>query len=108
MQMTFKLSAHCTKDRIDRLTFIMLNTGLGETFCEYLKYEDNTLYRLTTTGVLMILNPVDKILVTAYYVDEAKACAIMKACHRNINRSQYYKIIRANLKLREQQNKIVY
>lgn len=96
MKMDFQLSTHCKKDRVDRLTFIMLNTGLGEIFCEYVA-DDYLLYRLTTTGVLMVINPVTKTLITAYYTNEEKACAIMNSSPNKFKSSNsLYKTIKNN------------
>lgn len=104
MNIDFKLSKHCTEERIDRLTFIMTHTGLGDTLCEYQK-SDHVLYRLTTTGVLMIIDPCYKALVTAYYVNPEKATAIIRSGSGNQSCSKIYKVIKQNKGLIEQQNK---
>ena len=99
MVIDFKMSAHCSQERTDRLAFIMLNSGLGEIFCEY-QESDALLYRLTTTGVLMIIDPVRKVLVTAYYVNMDKAVAIIHKCgHTNYSHHSLYRVIEANKKI---------
>lgn len=99
MVIDFTMSYHCSQERTDRLAFIMLHGGLGEIFCEYQKSEE-LLYRLTTTGVLMIIDPMRKVLITAYYATMDRAVAILHNCkHTNYPTKDLYKAIRANEKL---------
>lgn len=99
MVIDFKMSYHCSQERTDRLAFIMLHGGLGEIFCEY-QESDALLYRLTTTGVLMIIDPARKVLVTAYYINMEKAAAIIHRCkHTNYSHHSLYKVIEANEKM---------
>lgn len=108
MSIDFQLSEHCTKDRIDRLTFIMVKTGLGEIFCEYQR-DERTLYRITTTGVLLIIDPRWMVLISAYYVNEEKACAICNQCpNKNFKMGDLRRIIKANAKLHAQQDKTTF
>lgn len=99
MTMNFQLSRHCVNDRLDRLTFIMTHTGLGDTVCEYYNTQEDTLYRLTTTGVVMVLNGNGTLLVTAYYVQKPKAYAIFQLCESaTMPYNRYVEIVKKNEK----------
>lgn len=61
-----KISYHVKEERIDRLAFILTETGLGE--IKYRNYHKPGRVRCaTTTGVIMILNREETTLITAYY-----------------------------------------
>ena len=108
MSIDFQLSEHCTKERVDRLTFIMVKTGLGEIFCEYQR-DEKTLYRITTTGVLLIIDPRWMVLVSAYYVNYEKAYAICCLCpNKNLKMGELRRVIRANEKLQKEQDKVFF
>ena len=51
-QMLIKMSKHATQDRIDRLLFIYDNVGIGEPYID--SVENDILYTITTTGVLLV------------------------------------------------------
>jgi hypothetical protein len=78
-QMLIKMSKHATQDRIDRLLFIYDNVGIGEPYID--SVEDDVLYTITTTGILLIRSAKDGTLITAYIADIDKITAIWRNKH---------------------------
>jgi hypothetical protein len=78
-QMLIKMSKHATQDRIDRLLFIYDNVGIGEPYID--SVEDDVLYTITTTGVLLVRSASDGTLITAYIADIDKITAIWRNKH---------------------------
>jgi hypothetical protein len=77
--MLIKMSKHATQDRIDRLLFIYDNVGIGEPYID--SVEDDVLYTITTTGILLIRSAKDGTLITAYIADIDKITAIWRNKH---------------------------
>ena len=77
--MLIKMSKHATQDRIDRLLFIYDNVGIGEPYID--SVEDDILYTITTTGVLLVRSASDGTLITAYIADIDKITAIWRNKH---------------------------
>lgn len=78
-QMLIKMSKHATQDRIDRLFFIYDNIGIGEPYID--SVEEDVLYTITTTGVLLVRSATDGTLITAYIADIDKITAIWRNKH---------------------------
>ena len=94
--MMIKMSEHATNDRIERLTYIATEIGIGEPVLSYL---DETTYRLvilTDTGVVVIENSYTEELVTAYVASLDRACAMWKRIHgtRILPNTLYKRILR--------------
>ena len=77
--MLIKMSKHATQDRIDRLLFIYDNVGIGEPYID--SVEDDVLYTITTTGILLVRSAKDGTLITAYIADIDKITAIWRNKH---------------------------
>ena len=77
--MLIKMSKHATRDRIDRLMFIYDNIGIGEPYMDM--QEEDVLYTVTTTGILLVRSPEDGTLITAYIADIDKITAIWRNKH---------------------------
>lgn len=71
-----KMTRHCTQDRLDRLVEISMALGWGNIILEH--YNENTghIEALSDTGVLFVVSPNRKTLITAYVVNENKARTI--------------------------------
>ena len=68
-----------TRDRIDRLMFIYDNIGIGEPYMDM--QEEDILYTVTTTGILLVRSAEDGTLITAYIADIDKITAIWRNKH---------------------------
>ena len=64
-----KLTYHVQVERIDRIANILATTGFGEICRTRYSAESGKRICLTTTGVTLILDRYEDILVTAYYAD---------------------------------------
>lgn len=70
------MTNHVREDRADRLTYIALTVGFGNVVFEHRDGE----YRecITDTGVLMVKNITEEVLVTAYIIGINKAVSLYK------------------------------
>lgn len=64
-----KLTYHAQVERIDRIANILATTGFGEVCRTRYSAESGKRICLTTTGVTLILDRYEDVLVTAYYAD---------------------------------------
>lgn len=64
-ELTF--SAHLTAHRTDRLATIK-QVGFGQVIKE--QWYTNTYHCLTDTGVVLVVDPIKKLCVTAYFINE--------------------------------------
>lgn len=83
MQELIKLSRHARQDRVERLSRIIMEVGIGHTIFEYI--ERGRTCQITSTGVLMVYSIEDsqRVLLTAYLLTMEKAGAVYK--HRGYN-----------------------
>lgn len=76
--MIFRLSPHASKERLERLTYLTTEVGLGDKIvCEapgqsYDRYE-----ALTNSGVVLILS-MEQLVITGYVASINKATALWK------------------------------
>lgn len=102
MQGLIKLSHHASRDRVERLSRIVMEVGLGKSLLEF-KSEGRPC-TITSTGVLMIWETegTERVLLTAYLLSVNKAMAIYKKNRqRDIPRGLYNTILR-NLRVHEE------
>ena len=88
-----KLSKHLLEDRSDRVTFILMHTGIGTVIYEKLK--EGRRLCLTDEGVVLVKG-IDDTIITMYYAEMAQArfaCeeeripkAVKSAIERNIKK----------------------
>lgn len=71
-----KMTQHCTQDRLDRLVEISMTLGWGNIILEHYNKDTGHIEALSDTGVLFVVSPNRKTLITAYVVNENKARAI--------------------------------
>ena len=78
MQELIKLSRHARQDRVERLSRIIVEVGIGHTVFEYVE-RDRTC-QITSTGVLMVYSTEDsqRVLLTAYLLTMKKAGAVYR------------------------------
>ena len=78
--MMLKISHHCKEDRVDRLMTIMENIGIGEIVVEFpsSNYLGSIIHAITDTGVLLVLSPTDRTLITAFMCTIERANAIYR------------------------------
>lgn len=83
MQELIKLSRHARQDRVERLSRIVMEVGLGHIIFEYI--ERGRTCQITSTGVLMVysIEDTERVLLTAYLLTMDKAAAVYK--HRGYN-----------------------
>lgn len=70
------MTKHCTQDRLDRLVEISMNVGWGNIVLEHYNESTGHIEALSDTGVLFVVSPNRKTLITAYLANENKAQAI--------------------------------
>lgn len=76
-----KMTRHCTQDRLDRLVEISMNVGWGNIILEHYNKSTGHIEALSDTGVLFVVSPNRKTLITAYVVNENKA-RIIASCEK--------------------------
>lgn len=78
MEGLIKLSRHASRDRVERLSRIVMEVGIGQTIFEF--KENKREYTITSTGVLMVwdYDNAEKVLLTAFLIDIDKAVAVYK------------------------------
>lgn len=78
MQELIKLSQHARQDRVERLSRIVVEVGIGYTVFEYI--ERGRTCQITSTGVLMVYSVEDtqRVLLTAYLLTMEKAAAVYR------------------------------
>lgn len=78
MEGMIKLSRHASRDRVERLSRIVMEVRLGHSVFEGVS--DDRACTITSTGVLLIWDyePQGKVLLTAYLVTIDKAMAIYR------------------------------
>lgn len=101
-------SLHISLDRSDRLTYILLNVGLGTRFIkeEYTVDEKGrgSWQCLTDTGVLVVYDATKTYAITAYVATQPKVSAMYKGN----TPSWVFKMVRKNKVHAEMQNKVKY
>lgn len=81
--MLFKLSEHASREREERLMYILLNVGIGERIiCRTAGQKADRQEALTDSGIVLILNNDDKV-ITAYIATIDKATAIWRTAYGN-------------------------
>lgn len=81
--MLFKLSEHASREREERLSYILMNVGIGEQIvCRVMGQRVDRQEVLTDSGVILILNNENKV-ITAYIATINKATAIWRAAYGN-------------------------
>lgn len=88
----YSLTSHCYDDHKARLLKIDRELGFGEIIC-------TTIYRgkrncLTSTGILLILDPVFNIVITAYPARWKIACKMFYVATGNPPPAEYSEVIR--------------
>lgn len=83
-------SAHVLHDRMNRLVSISESIGFGTPvyFAQHEKLEDRATI-ITNTGVVLIVQPVEKIIITMYVGQIDKIFAVTKGA---LSRAQYISI----------------
>lgn len=89
---TGSFTTHCYEDNWERLTKIDRELGFGEIIC-------TTMYRgrrncLTSTGILVVLDPVSNIMITAYPARWKIACKMFYVATGNPPPAYYSEVIR--------------
>lgn len=77
-----KMTYHAQVERQERIDYILDHIGIGETVCEYYQEEKGTIARLTTTGVIVVLTPNYKSLVTMYVAGLPEASHYYKSVYK--------------------------
>lgn len=92
----YKLTKHASKDRIDRLIFIVENIGIGEIVCSAKQEKGNATVAITDTGVLLVLAQDGNTIITAWIASIADATHIWRKANGECNMPQwlYEKIVR--------------
>lgn len=75
------MTNHAKVDRIDRLTEIAMTVGWGDVILTI--QENHKRYCLTSTGVLLVKNEVEEILITAYLANHLRVAAMYKSIGYN-------------------------
>ena len=77
--MLYRVSPHVSEERFERIMYIMENLGIGEEVCKNTgRNHIDRLEILTSTGVVLIVNKYDNIVITAYVPTMKEAVAIWK------------------------------
>ena len=85
------MTAHCYEEHRERLIRIDRELGFGEIIC-------TTIYRgrrncLTSTGILLILDPIRNILITAYPARWRIACKMFQETTGHFPPKEYSEVI---------------
>lgn len=65
-----KISAHVKNDRLERMMYIAQNIGWGDIVIQFSNKKNNgSMTCLTDTGIVLIMDPRDNVLITAYVAD---------------------------------------
>ena len=96
---------HAQWDRMDRMTYIQETVGFGEVIAEHLSRESTTCYRqLTNTGVILITDKAQNVLVTAYIANVGQAVSTYcKATHQDKIPPELFQIVLRNRPFRAEQ-----
>lgn len=87
-----KMTYHVQYERIDRIANILATTGFGEIVHRMPAREGGRVRCITTTGVILIMDKSEEILITAYHASYKQAAAMY---HGNTPRA-IYKTIQSN------------
>jgi hypothetical protein len=75
-----RMSTHATEDRLDRLTYIAMTIGFGDTAYTFPDTSHADRYfAFTTTGVMIVKSVRSDVIVTAYIPTIDKVYAIFKS-----------------------------
>ena len=98
------MTRHIKEERLDRLTYIAMNVGFGNVVLEQPRVEEGKRDCLTDTGVLLVKDIMEEVLVTAYIISIDKATAMYKHSGYPAVPTQMRKIIIKNEKHLKKQN----
>lgn len=98
------MTRHIKEERLDRLTYIAMNVGFGNVVLEQPRVEEGKRDCLTDTGVLLVKDIMEEVLVTAYIISIDKATAMYKHSGYQAVPTQMRKIIIKNEKHLKKQN----
>lgn len=73
----YKLSAHASTERLERLYYLNMEVGIGNELCSIPGVTEGRKEVLTDTGIILILGD-DDIVITAYMATINKAICIWK------------------------------
>ena len=74
-----KISEHGRIDRVERITRIITELGIGEIILTIEHREMKRLECLTSTGVILIKSSTDNVVITAYVASIDRAVAMYKS-----------------------------
>ena len=74
-----KISEHGRIDRVERITRIITELGIGEIVLTIEHREMKRLECLTSTGVILIKSSTDNVVITAYVASIERAVAMYKS-----------------------------
>ncbi len=94
--MVMKMTRHAATDRLDRICAIRDNIGFGSIALQSPHDRDpNKRYCLTTTGILLVLNKTENILITAYLPTIVQLTAFYRSIgYASIPAPMYQMVIR--------------
>lgn len=98
----YKLSQHITKDRINRMNYIIDTVGIGETIFTFPCEDKDRSYEITDTGVLLVVSNKYAFVVTMYILNIDKLYAIFATNHTKIPNSLYHTCIKNKKYLKNQ------
>lgn len=71
-----KMTYHVQYERVDRIANILATTGFGEIVHRMPAREAGRVRCMTTTGVILIMDKSEEILITAYHASYKQAAAM--------------------------------
>lgn len=74
-----KISHHFSAEHMERYIYIQMTTGIGEPVLSLYDEQRDHNNHITNTGVFLITNPKDTILISAYYATTDKVFALCQA-----------------------------
>ena len=96
MMMKFEMTTHAKVDRLDRLAACIEHLGVGEVVLEVERFD--AVERLTSTGLILIVNAQTNTLITGYAATINQMCGMYKSCGYNRVPDRIYKQVVKNSK----------
>jgi hypothetical protein len=97
------LSLHCKEDRLERLTQIGMTIGFGEVVEKFpgRNGKSATVHCLTNTGVVIIKDPTESIVITAFAIHSDRLFGYYKKNNRGNPPEYLVNIVKNNEKKRK-------
>lgn len=96
-EITIAMTYHARVERVERIEAIAQTIGITRPVLEYIDYQDQKRYQLTTTGIILVLSLKQDLLITAFMATYEQASKLYYLCGKKRVSPKVEKKIHKNL-----------